>query len=95
MQKPESMFMAKKAAAPTRVIAVCAGRACTDRKSKKLRKRLKGLIRDQDLQDRLKVKKTECLGKCGDGPVVEVRPGHGEYTRVTPKKAGKLLAKIG
>jgi NADH:ubiquinone oxidoreductase subunit E len=86
--------MPKKTGAPTQIIGVCAGRACTDRKSKKLRKRLKGLIKDENLEGCLKVKKTECLGKCGDGPVVEVRPGHREYTRVKPKKAGKLLAKI-
>ncbi len=74
-------------------IAVCAGRACAEAKSKKLRSRLKELVAEQGLEESVKVKKTSCQGDCGHGPIVCIEPKGKRLERVKPKGAEKVLAK--
>lgn len=86
--------MARESEADVHSIAVCVGSACVARKSKRLRSRLKKLVRKRGVEKAIKVKKCGCLGRCGDGPTVELRPGRKRISRVKPRKARKLLKKV-
>lgn len=73
------------------VLYVCAGGGCQNKNSKKIRIRLKELVKERGLEDRLRVKKTECLGMCGRGPIVKLTLGNLIFMRVKPKKAEAIL----
>lgn len=81
--------MGKKESGTT--ITVCLGKSCADAKSKKLRARLKDLVKERGLDDRVKIKKGECAKRCAKGPVVEVKPSGKTYEHVKPKHAKKIL----
>ena len=76
------------------VISVCVGDACADRKSKKVRARLKALVKKCDLEGKVKIKKSGCRGACSKGPIVEAKPGRHRFEHVKPKKAKKILKRV-
>ena len=76
------------------VITVCVGDACADRKSKKVRARLKALVKKRGLEGKVKIKKSGCQGACKKGPIVEVKPGGQRSENVKPKKAKKILKRV-
>jgi NADH:ubiquinone oxidoreductase subunit E len=86
--------MADKPAKTRLTIAVCVGSSCTGKKSRKVRSRLKKLVKKQNLQDKVKIKKSACMGECAKGPIIEIKPTGKRIKRVTPKRAEKLLTKI-
>jgi len=86
--------MADKPAKTRLTIAVCVGSSCTGKKSRKVRSRLKKLVKKQNLQDKVKIKKSACMGDCDVGPVIEIKPSGKRIEKVTPKRAKKLLTKI-
>lgn len=71
------------------VIKVCCDSKCSDKGSRELRKKLKKLVEDRDLEDRVKVKKTDCLDECSDGPAAKA--GKKTVTGLKPKKADAFL----
>ena len=73
---------------------VCTGGGCKDKNAKKLRAKLKELIKERGLDDRIKVKKSECMGDCGKGPIVKLKPGKRTFMNVKPKKAAALLDEV-
>ena len=72
-------------------ISVCNGDKCKNKGAKKVRARLKDLVKERGLEDSVELKKTDCCGKCGDGPVVKIRPGKGYETKVKAKDTEKIL----
>lgn len=84
--------MAKKE--PGTTITVCLGKSCADAKSKKLRARLKDLIEECGLDDKVKIKKGECTKKCAKGPIVQVKPSGKTYEHVKPKQAKRILKDV-
>lgn len=55
-------------------ILVCGGDHCKESGAKELRSRLKDLVKEQQLKDRIKVDKCSCLGRCDRGPNVTIVP---------------------
>lgn len=87
--------MAKKTASPDElIIMVCTGSHCADKKSEKLRSRLKDLLKDRHLDMPVRCKKGSCVKACGKGPIVEIFPGETRFEHVKPKDAEKVLAKV-
>jgi NADH:ubiquinone oxidoreductase subunit E len=73
------------------VLYVCAGGGCQYKNSQKIRARLKELVKERGLEDRIRVKKSECMGMCGRGPIVKLTLGNLIFMRVKPKKAEAIL----
>ncbi len=73
------------------VILVCGGDTCSDHKSKKLHKRLEGEIDHRKLEDSLRCVRTDCIGKCDDGPNVMISPGAIWLCGAKPKDAKAIL----
>lgn len=76
----------------TIAVSVCCDDKCSDKGGKKFRKKLKDLVEDQGLEDRVSVKKTDCLDECSDGPVAKV--GKKKVTGLKAKKADEFLEKV-
>ena len=72
-------------------IEVCHGSHCLENKAKKVRKRLKELVEEDESLPKVSVRKCGCLKKCGDAPVVEVNGGKLRFEGVKPKHASKIL----
>jgi len=83
--------MGDKTEAKKLVIGVCYGDTCKEKDSKKVRARLKELVKERDLKKQVKVKKTECLGDCKNGPVVECPSVPLRFQKVIPQDAETLL----
>ncbi|MBX7255908.1 MAG: DUF1572 family protein [Candidatus Hydrogenedentes bacterium] len=73
------------------LILVCTGDSCADKKAKKLRDEIRELLEERGLDDEVRCSRTDCLGKCGDGPNVVVSPGDRWFKGVKPKDAKELL----
>jgi len=75
-------------------ILVCCSSRCKENKSGKVAKALEKEIANAGLEERLRVKKSDCLGRCKNCPVVEFSKGDLSFEGVKPKDAPKMLAKI-
>ena len=76
------------------VILVCGGDTCSDRKSKKLFKRIEDEIERRMLNESVRAIRTECMGKCDDGPNVVISPGAMWVCKAKPKDAKKILDEL-
>ena len=72
-------------------IFVCSESKCLAKGAKKVRSRLKELVGDRGLEDKVLVKKCDCLGRCGDAPVVEVKGVKKPFRNASPKDAEEIL----
>jgi len=54
------------------VVYVCVGSSCHLKGSHKIIKLMKKAIADNNLEDKVELKATFCLGHCTDGPSVKV-----------------------
>jgi (2Fe-2S) ferredoxin len=84
--------MGKKSDSTKLAIVVCDGGSCSDKKSNKLRTRLKEYIEEKSLN--IKVKKGDCMKACKEGPVVTIIPGDMVLTKVKPGDAGAVVEKV-
>jgi NADP-reducing hydrogenase subunit HndC len=76
------------------VILVCGGDKCSDRKSKKLFKNIEEEIERRKLDDSIRAVRTECMGKCDDGPNVVISPGALWICGAKSKDAKKILDEL-
>jgi len=76
------------------VILVCGGDKCSDRNSKKLFKRIEDEIKSRKLTDSVRCVRTECMGKCDDGPNVVISPGAVWICKAKAKDAKKILDEL-
>ncbi len=76
------------------VILVCGGDKCSDRKATKLFKRIEGEIERRKLDESVRAVRTECMGKCDDGPNVVISPGAVWICGAKPKDAKKILDEL-
>ncbi|MCC6490580.1 MAG: (2Fe-2S) ferredoxin domain-containing protein [Candidatus Hydrogenedentes bacterium] len=83
--------MGKRKTAQECVVFVCAGDSCSDRKSRKLYKRLVEGIEKRKLSGSVRCVRTDCMGRCEDGPNVIVCPGAIAVCGAKPKSADELL----
>lgn len=73
------------------VVFVCAGDSCSGRKSKKLYRCLVEGIEKRKLSGSVLCVRTECMGRCEDGPLAITCPGATAFCGVKPKSADELL----
>ena len=71
------------------VIQVCVGSSCHLKGSHAIVKLMKKAIADNNLQDKVELKATFCLGHCTDGPSVKVGD---EVFGMTEETFDKLFA---
>ena len=80
----------KKCALPyEKVVLVCTGGSCCDKKAKKIRSNLKKAAKEAGRK--IFVSETPCLKACGDGPYVLVSPDGKTYSKVRPKDAEGII----
>ena|ERR1700733_8750609 len=73
-------------------ILVCTeGKSCLREGSDKLFKSLKTAVKEGDLKDYYKVKKAECLGLCGHGPAIALKPDAVKYGNVSKADCQAIL----
>ena len=53
--------------------------------------RLKALVREHGLGDRVRINKAGCFSQCGNGPMVVVYPDGVWYAAVTPADADEIV----
>jgi NADH:ubiquinone oxidoreductase subunit F (NADH-binding)/(2Fe-2S) ferredoxin/Pyruvate/2-oxoacid:ferredoxin oxidoreductase delta subunit len=73
-------------------ITVCSGTGCHAQSSEKLVAAFKQEINTQQLQDRVKVRRTGCHGFCENGPVVVIFPQEICYLKVGVKDAPEIIS---
>jgi NADH:ubiquinone oxidoreductase subunit E len=85
-------WMGSKEKKTVKAIYVCAGDACKENKSKKLRASLEDLLEERGLIEYVTVAKCGCLGCCKHGIAVELRPANMVLKHLKPKHAEQVLA---
>jgi (2Fe-2S) ferredoxin len=74
-------------------LLVCTeGKSCSREGSDKLFKTLKKAVKECDLKDYYKVKKAECLGLCGHGPAIALKPDAVKYGDVSKSNCQAILS---
>lgn len=76
------------------LLYVCTGKHCKDDGSKKTRRALRDLIEKQGLDDTIELDTSNCLGKCGKGPAIQVEPEGVRVKHVDPEKCEQFLAAV-
>lgn len=66
-------------------VLICAGTGCTSSGSAQVAEALEQALRDNGLENQIKVVKTGCFGLCALGPIMIVYPEGTFYSRVTPE----------
>ena len=72
-------------------VLVCGNADCATRGSVALLVALRRHVRDAALDDDVRVTRTSCLGRCGEGPTVAVYPDGVWYRGVAAADAGELV----
>lgn len=72
-------------------ILVCGGTGCTASKSKDIASNLEKYIKENGLDNNVKVIHTGCFGFCEKGPIVKVMPDNTFYTEVAPDDAKEII----
>ncbi|MDB4966497.1 MAG: cbiX [Myxococcales bacterium] len=72
-------------------VLVCANADCADRGSVALIDELRRRIKDAGKKDAIKVTRTSCMGRCGEGPTMVVYPDGIWYRGVAPVDAGEIV----
>lgn len=67
-----------------RHVLVCESGDCSKKNSPQITSDLRRLIKAESLQEKIRVTKTSCMGRCGEGPVLVVYPDGVWYRNVTP-----------
>ncbi|MCM2257596.1 MAG: (2Fe-2S) ferredoxin domain-containing protein [Vicinamibacteria bacterium] len=83
---------------PERQVLVCinarpAGHpkgSCADKGSKELYDKLKAMLRERGLHERVMVQSTSCLKHCSHGIAVAVQPDNTWYAKVKPEDLDEL-----
>ena len=75
--------------APMKHVMVCTDTGCRLSNSRKILSDLREQVQENQLEDKVRVAQTGCLGLCAKGPIVMVHPDHCMYTTVhTRRRSG-------
>jgi sirohydrochlorin cobaltochelatase len=77
-----------------KVLICTKGKTCRKRGAKEVYCALQQQIEDQGLEDEIRLKKVDCLGRCGRGPTVKVKPFKVWYGGVSPADCRELIGSI-
>ena len=72
-------------------VLVCGGTGCTASKSMDIIDELNKLIRENKIDNEVKVIHTGCFGLCEKGPIVVIYPEGATYSRVTVEDAREIV----
>ena len=64
-------------------VLVCGGTGCTSSGSEQIIKEMEARLKENGLENEIKVVKTGCFGLCALGPIMIVYPEGAFYSRVT------------
>ncbi|RQH01797.1 CbiX/SirB N-terminal domain-containing protein [Natrarchaeobius oligotrophus] len=76
---------------PEKHVAVCTNRTCANAGSPAVLERLRQATRDGDRRD-VRITRSSCLGRCGDGPMVAVYPDGIWYGDVDQSDAERIVS---
>jgi (2Fe-2S) ferredoxin len=72
-------------------VLVCVNRDCAERGSVALVTALRARVKEAGREADIRVTKTACMGRCGEGPTVAVYPDGVWYRAVQPADAAALV----
>ena len=72
-------------------ILCCGGTGCQASDSTDIIKNFENLIKENGLENEVKVVKTGCFGFCEKGPIVKIMPDNTFYTQVKPSDAERIF----
>ena len=72
-------------------ILVCGGTGCTSSNSKEIIEKLNEIIKNENLENEVRVIRTGCFGLCAKGPVVIVRPENTFYAHVKVSDVDEII----
>ncbi len=74
-------------------ILCCGGTGCHASNSQELIQNLRDLIKENGLENDVRVIQTGCFGFCAQGPIVKIMPDNVFYVQVTPEDAKEIVEK--
>ncbi len=76
-------------------LVVCTkGKHCKKRGAKKILCALAQELENFGLEDKICLKKSECLGKCGRGPAIQIKPLDSFYGNVEPQHCKEFVRSL-
>ena len=72
-------------------ILVCGVAGCASSSSLKVAEALEAEIKENNLNQNVKIIKTGCFGLCAEGPIMMICPEHVMYTKVTPEDVKEIV----
>jgi NADH-quinone oxidoreductase subunit F/NADP-reducing hydrogenase subunit HndC len=76
-------------------VFVCTkGKTCRKRGAREVFCALEQEIEAQGLEEQIKLKKTECMGHCGKGPTVKIKPDKVWYGSVSPRDCAEIIRSL-
>jgi NADP-reducing hydrogenase subunit HndC len=72
-------------------VLVCGGTGCTSSNSGKIIEEFEVQLKNNKLENEVKVIKTGCFGLCAQGPIVVVYPEGSMYTMVKPEDVKEIV----
>lgn len=66
-------------------ILICVNKSCKKRGAKEIFETLEDEIESRGLEQKICVKKTDCLSMCGKGPAIKLKKEKVAYGRVSPE----------
>lgn len=73
-------------------VLVCGGTGCTSSNSAKIMEALEAKIKENNIDNEVKVIKTGCFGLCAEGPIVVVYPEGSMYVRVKLEDVEEIVS---
>jgi NADH:ubiquinone oxidoreductase subunit F (NADH-binding)/(2Fe-2S) ferredoxin/NAD-dependent dihydropyrimidine dehydrogenase PreA subunit len=74
-------------------ITICDGPTCLHKKSKELESAIEQCLKEHALTDKVRINLSGCLGMCGKGPILIVKPGYTIYGSVTLGDVAEIIEK--
>ncbi len=72
-------------------ICVCCGAGCLSSGSEKILTDLQSRVKEQGLEDKIKVSASGCMGPCNQGPLVKIKPDETIYETVSSENLDTIL----
>lgn len=73
-------------------VLVCAGTGCTSSGSVTLYGEFERLLKENGIEQEVKVVKTGCFGLCAEGPIVVIYPEGAMYCKVQPEDVAEIVS---
>ena len=84
----------KKRESEKTVLRTCISTGCRAQKSLKVIDALNSAIKEQGIQDTVKIKKTGCHGFCEMGPIMVIEPENIFYRKVRPEDTHEIISQV-